>query len=354
MSNTINLRKQSFIVNLLFFFGILLFLLQPLSWQVHLPVLFWLRQMSILFLWIGLFFIISKLLVPALLIKNKLPAFFGCIIAAVIVTVVISKVIDIAIDFDELWSAAMKGIFKGFSNKTKITFNPYMLFTTSLVAAISTCIEIVKKWYSDHESRLLFEQEKIANELNFLKAQINPHFFFNTLNNIYALNRIDAEKAGDAIYTLSHMMRYVLYDTHSDTTLKKEVQFIKDYIKLMQLRLTDKVQITYLQSDQNLNHTIAPMLFLPYIENAFKHGVSPTDHTSIRVEIVATESSVTMDVHNTIVPEQGKRLLEESSGIGLVNTKRRLELIYPGRYELDINTRTPENDYFVHLKIDLK
>jgi len=332
----------------------MLFLLQPLSWQVHLPVLFWLRQASLLFLWIGLFFIISKVLVPALLIKNKLTAFFGCIIAAIIVTVILSKIIDIAIGFDELWSAAMKGIFKNFANKHKSDFNPYMLFTTSLVAAISTCIEIVKKWYSDHESRLLFEQEKIANELNFLKAQINPHFFFNTLNNIYSLNRIDAEKAGDAIYTLSHMMRYVLYDTHADTTVKKEIQFIEDYIKLMQLRLTDKVSIAYHKSEENLQHAIAPMLFLPYIENAFKHGVSPTDPTNISVDILATESSVTMIVRNTIVPEQGKRLMEEDSGIGLVNTKRRLDLIYPERYTLHIETSTPENEYLVHLKIDLK
>jgi two-component system LytT family sensor kinase len=354
MSNTINLRNHSFLVNLLFFFGMLLFLLQPLSWQVHLPTLFWLRQMSLLLLWIGLFFVVSKVLVPALLINNRLTAFFGCIIASIIATVILSKIIDITIGFDELWSAAMRGIFKSIAKQPKSTFNPYMLFTTSLVAAISTCIEIVKKWYSDHESRLLFEQEKIANELNFLKAQINPHFFFNTLNNIYSLNRIDPEKAGDAIYTLSHMMRYVLYDTHADTTVKKEVQFIEDYIKLMQLRLTDKVLITFHKPDVNLNHPIAPMLFLPYVENAFKHGVSPTDHTKILVDISTTTSSIVMKVCNTIVPEQGKRLMEENSGIGLVNTKRRLDLIYPGNYELSIETCTPANEYLVILKINLQ
>jgi LytS/YehU family sensor histidine kinase len=147
-------------------------------------------------------------------------------------------------------------------------------------------------------------------------------------------------------------MRYVLYETHTDTSVAKEVKFIEDYIKLMQLRLTSKVQITFNKPDTKFNHTIAPMLFLPYVENAFKHGLSPTENTSILIDIAATESAVIMEVRNSIVQQQGQSM-EESNGIGLVNTKRRLDLMYDDKYELNINSLTSENEYVVKLKLIL-
>lgn len=346
-----SIRNRSYIVNLLLFLGLILFLLQPLSWNMQLPTEFWIRQAGLLVLWVGLFYIVSKVLVPFLLFKNREPAFFLFFIGSVILTILFSKVIEISIDYRSAMAAAAGPMFKHFVRKSIYSVDAFLVFTTILIGGISACVEIVKKWYTDNESRLQLEQEKTASELAFLKAQINPHFFFNTLNNIYSLNRINAEKAGDAIYTLSHMMRYVLYETHTTTTVKKEVQFIDDYIKLMQLRLTTKVQIVFNKPQNNLHHTIAPMLFLPYVENAFKHGLSPTENTSILIDISSTDSSVCMEVRNAIL-EQQSPILEESNGIGLANTRRRLELMYPGKYELNIDTHTAENEYLVHLKLN--
>lgn len=344
-----SIRNSSFIVNLLLLLAVVLYLLQPLGWQITLPTVFWIRQAGLFVIWIGLFYIISKVLVPALLFKNKQPAFFGFFIASIILTVIAGKIIELSLNYNEVMATAVNPMFK---KHNVFSVEPFMVFTTILVAGISACVEIVKKWYTDNESRFQLEQEKTASELSFLKAQINPHFFFNTLNNIYSLNRINAEKAGDAIYTLSHMMRYVLYDTHKDTTVTKEVKFIEDYIKLMQLRLTTKVQVIFNKPDNSFDHTIAPMLFLPFVENAFKHGLSPTDNTCIIINISSTESAVFMEVRNTIVKQNG-HIMEESNGIGLVNTKRRLDLMYPGQYDLNINTHTSENEYLVHLKLNI-
>lgn len=347
-----SIRNRSYIVNLLLFLGLILFLLQPLSWNMQLPTEFWIRQGGLLVLWVGLFYIVSKVLVPVLLFRNREPAFFIFFICSVVFTVLLSKVIEILIGYQSAMAAAVAPMFKHFAKKSIYSIDAFLVFTTILISGISACVEIVKKWYTDNESRLQLEQEKTASELAFLKAQINPHFFFNTLNNIYSLNRINAEKAGDAIYTLSHMMRYVLYETHKDTSVKKEVQFIEDYIKLMQLRLTTKVQVLFNKPETNLHHIIAPMLFLPYVENAFKHGLSPTDNTSILIDILCTPSSVCLEVRNTVV-EQQSPIMDESNGIGLVNTKRRLDIMYPGKYELKIDSHTAENEYVVQLKITL-
>ncbi|MDB5012445.1 MAG: sensor histidine kinase [Daejeonella sp.] len=346
-----SIRNSSYIVNLLLFLGLIMFLLQPLSWHMQLPTEFWIRQTGLLVLWVGLFYVVSKLLVPYLLFKNREPAFFVFFIGSVLLTVILSKVLEFSINYYDAMAAAIKPMFKHFPKQSVFSIDAFMVFTSVLIGGISACVKIVKRWYTDNESRLQLEQEKTASELAFLKAQINPHFFFNTLNNIYSLNRINAEKAGDAIYTLSHMMRYVLYETHTDTTVKKEVQFIEDYIKLMQLRLTTKVQVVFNKPETNLHHTIAPMLFLPYVENAFKHGLSPIENTSILIDISSTESSVCLEVRNSIV-EQQSPVIEESNGIGLANTKRRLELMYPGKYELKIDRHTDENEYLVQLKLN--
>jgi two-component system LytT family sensor kinase len=341
-------RYRNIIVNLLLLLAIIIYLLQPINWQVRLPAIFWIRQGSLLVIWIGLFYLITKILVSGFLFKDRQPAFFGLFIFSIVLTVLIGKVMELALNYQE----AMSAVIPFFAKHSKYSIDSFMVFTTIFISVVSASIEIVRKWNRDNELRLQLEQEKTASELAFLKAQINPHFFFNTLNNIYALNRINSEKAGDAIYTLSHMMRYILYDTHTDTTVKKEVQFIEDYIKLMQLRLTDKVELVFIKSGISFDHHIAPMFFLPYIENAFKHGISPSDSTRISIQICSDECGVTMEVRNTLVEQEGQ-LLEESSGIGLRNTKRRLDLIYPGRYQLKIDNHTAEKEYVVLLKLEL-
>ncbi|HCN82944.1 MAG TPA: sensor histidine kinase [Sphingobacteriaceae bacterium] len=346
-----NIKNTSFIINLLVFLGLFFVVLQPLAWDFELPAVFWIRQCFQLLLWITLYFLVSKVYIPKFLFRDRLSFFFFMILVSVLFIVVASRLLEMSLDVNEAMRAIKRPV-RARPKHSTFSIDYFLLFISISIAGISASIAIIRKWYADNQSRLLLEQEKITAELSFLKAQINPHFFFNTLNNIYSLNRTDTEKAGDAIYTLSHMMRYVLYDSKNNTTLKKEISFVENYLKLMQLRLTEKVKIVFEKSDSNSDHSFAPMLFLPYIENAFKHGISSTENTSIYIGISSTKDTVTIEVRNTLVSVKGE-IMEESNGIGLVNTKRRLDLLYPGRYTLTIDPHTSENEYFVRLILKL-
>ena len=331
--------------------GLFFVLLQPLTWDFELPTVFWIRQVFQLMLWITLYFLISRVYIQKYLFQDRVPFFFFMLLISILFIIVASRVLEMSLHVNEAMRAIKRPV-RTRPRQNDFSIDYFLLFISISIAGISTSIAIIRKWYADNQSRLLLEQEKITAELSFLKAQINPHFFFNTLNNIYSLNRTDTEKAGDAIYTLSHMMRYVLYDSKNNTTLKKEISFVENYLKLMQLRLTEKVKITFEKPDGIIDHSFAPMLFLPYIENAFKHGISSTEDTSIYIGISATREIVTIEVRNTILIVKGE-IMEESNGIGLVNTKRRLDLLYPGKYTLDINPHTAENEYFVRLVLKL-
>ncbi|MGY0039059.1 sensor histidine kinase [Pedobacter sp. NJ-S-72] len=187
----------------------------------------------------------------------------------------------------------------------------------------------------------------------FKKAQINPHFFFNTLNNIYALTHVDVEKSRNALHKLSRMMRYLLYDTQEGSTpLSKEVSFIVDYIELMKLRLNDTTQVTFEGPLINNDIHIAPMLFLPYIENAFKHGVSSISPSVISIDLSMEDGALDMKVRNFIFNENAA-IADNYGGIGLMNTKRRLDLLYPEKHTFSAGKTEDTNEFIVHLTLIL-
>ena len=208
----------------------------------------------------------------------------------------------------------------------------------------------------------------MATELSLLKAQINPHFFFNTLNNIYALTLLDGEQARAALHRLSRMMRYVLYESPAGhTRLSQEIGFLRDYIELMHLRLTTKVQVRFEMPDPlspdpagsdpaGSDPFIAPMLFQPFVENAFKHGVSATAPSSISIELrQPTANTVVLCVRNTLFPNRPAAAAadDEPGGIGLLNTQRRLDLLYPHAHTVRVTPRTAANEYEVCLHLNL-
>src|SRR6185437_11981591 len=165
--------------------------------------------------------------------------------------------------------------------------------------------------------------EKLKAELSFLKAQINPHFLFNTLNNIYALATAQSEHTAAAVMKLSSIMRYVLTEARNDLVpLEKEIQFTSHYIELQKMRLTDKTIIEFSVRGEPLGRQIAPLLLLPFVENAFKYGIS------------------THKFLNTLLR------VSDNTGIGISNTKRRLDLFYEERYSLDIQDKS--NEFIVH------
>jgi LytS/YehU family sensor histidine kinase len=191
----------------------------------------------------------------------------------------------------------------------------------------------------------------LQSELSFLKAQINPHFLFNTLNNIYALTLKKSEDAPKAVMKLSNLMRQLTDDAGVDfVPFEQEEKFIRDYIELQEMRLTDKTNVRYETNGQFKRLNIAPRLLIPFIDNAFKYGVSNRNASEIIIRLDFNDTRLTCMVQNALhkgYPENQ----EESTGVGLENAHRRLDLLYKGKYTLK-NTQTKES-YLVQLEIDL-
>jgi sensor histidine kinase YesM len=229
-----------------------------------------------------------------------------------------------------------------------------ILITTLLFATIfivSTGIRIIREWYAAEQENKQIQLEKTTAELSFLKAQINPHFLFNTLNNIYSLSIKKSEETSEAILLLADMMRYVLSDAQSDyVALDSETAYVSQFIDLQRIRLTDKVTIVYDIIGDTRSNVIAPLILVPFIENAFKFGISTHEPSTISILLEVRNDTLTMKVSNKLFPQT--HLIAKSSGIGLVNVKRRLSLLYPERYRLKID---PDKDghYIVELEINL-
>lgn len=195
------------------------------------------------------------------------------------------------------------------------------------------------------------EKEKLSAQIASLKSQINPHFLFNTLNNIYATTIDTSPKAADMVDKLSEMMRYTMKDTQQDfVLLEDEINYISNFIELQKLRLDRSVKLEYNSLENAPALQIAPMLLIPFIENAFKHGVNSEQKSHIRIEITINKTEFQLSVINNKVNVQQD--ISERSGLGIENTKHRLDLIYPSKHLLVINDT--EKEFFVSLYINLQ
>jgi LytS/YehU family sensor histidine kinase len=193
-------------------------------------------------------------------------------------------------------------------------------------------------------------REKLQSELSFLRAQTNPHFLFNTLNNLYVLARKKADETPQAIMMLSKIMRFVLYECRAPLiSVADEAKVIQDYIELEKLRYNDRLVVDYQEDMDDANTAIAPLLLLPFVENSFKHGASgTTGKVVIRIHLFLREADLHFMVENTIDPDTEPTA---SSGIGLKNVQRQLDLLYPERY--DLLTERSDGMYKVDLKVQL-
>lgn len=212
-------------------------------------------------------------------------------------------------------------------------------------------LRFAEDWFQLEARKKEIENEKLTAELRFLKAQINPHFLFNTLNNLYYLAFTQSPNTTVVIDKLSQMMRYMIYESnHSKVPLKKEIDYMENYISLEELRLENQVPITFEVKGNTEQVMIEPFLFITFLENAFKHGVSSTSADSwVKVAITVGDKRCTYTVENSRLPEKENN--EEKSGIGLQNLRRRLELSYPERHTLHIK-ETPDT-YHIELTLDL-
>ncbi len=209
-------------------------------------------------------------------------------------------------------------------------------------------------WLKNERQKSVLVQEKLVTELAFLKAQVNPHFLFNTLNNLYSMaNRSDTPELADGIDKLSQLMRYMLHDSNSETVLlDRELEYIRSFIEIQKLRLSedDDFIIQFHVEGPTSNVRIAPMLLIPFVENAFKHGIDFKESSVIKIELIIKDEEMIFSVFNSCAVEAND-LEKGKSGIGLENLRRRLELLYYGLYSLEIKEDGEVHGAILKLKL---
>ena len=219
-----------------------------------------------------------------------------------------------------------------------------------IFATAATCIKLAQQWMWADKARKDAETARATAELSNLRNQINPHFLLNTLNNIYALTAFDTPKAQEAIQELSKMLRHILYDYQQPTVpLKDEVEFLQNYVNLMRIRLPQNVDIKFQHTIRTSQIDIAPMIFISLVENAFKHGVSPTEPSFIHINIDADEHQITCDIVNSNHPKAAGD--HSGHGIGLQQVQRRLELAYFKHHTWEKGPSTDGKEYRAHIQI---
>lgn len=213
----------------------------------------------------------------------------------------------------------------------------------------SIAIKTTKRWIQTENERKEAAHIKLKSELQHLHYQLQPHFFFNSLNNIYALVDISPDQAKTSIHSLSKLMRYMLYDTNEELVLlSKEIDFMKKYIDLMKLRVSDKTIVNYSFPSEETGIKIAPLLFISLIENAFKHGVSASKESSIQIDMIVNENTIVFTIENDNLPKKTDD--KSGSGIGLHNIEKRLELLYPNKSSF--TTQIKDNRFVAVLEIE--
>jgi two-component system, LytTR family, sensor kinase len=210
--------------------------------------------------------------------------------------------------------------------------------------AISASYRIISDNLKNEQEKKEQETEKLKSELSFLRSQISPHFIFNVLNSIISLSRRKPERVEPVVVKLSELMRYMLYESDdAKVIIEREVEYLRAYIDLQQLRFGDDVEIKFISKILDQTQTIEPMLLIPFVENAFKHGVGMIQNPTIEINLQTENKRLTFEVKNK-VNRQSKEVKDTASGIGLNNVKRRLELLYPENHQLSIKD---EGDFYV-------
>lgn len=232
-------------------------------------------------------------------------------------------------------------------------FSNTLLFIFIIIFGLSAAYFFLMEWARVEKIRSDLAAVQLDTEVKFLKSQVNPHFLFNTLNNLFSM----AQKKGnddlaDGISKLSGMMRYMIYESNEEKVpLKKEIEYLEDCIALNKLRYAEReVKVSFSHPGKTGDITVAPMLFIPFVENAFKHGVAIGHHSQIVIAISVQDKKLIFTCENPNFSAI-KKMDEEKGGIGLENIKRRLELVYPGKHQLEI--KDSGGKYLVNLQITL-
>lgn len=289
---------------------------------------------------IALFYTNTIVLIPRLLARKKIIPYILAIIGAIVLIIYLYLGIQLLIDAEFYYrNRWVKGIVTG-----------QAIMNSLLVLTVSGGLKMTREWFRNEQLKKEMESEKMISELALLKSQINPHSLFNNLNSIYSLTIKKSDDAPKAVVKLSEMMRYMLYDsTAEQISLSKEVEHLQNYIDLQKLRINRKTKINFETQGDIETKTIEPMLLEPFVENAFKHGDVFLENSQIDICLKVAGNVLYFNVGNTI--SRNNHVKHEHSGIGLKNIEKRLALLYPERYCLQID-RTPDK-FMVSLKLKL-
>ena len=308
---------------------------------------------------IGIIFYINYFwLVPKFYMKNKKTIFIVLALLVVIGFYFILDYTNQAIHNPERDRRVAESIDEGV-NKQRFKRPPFKLMQiygysllSIVIVGFSIGLKAIEQHSASEKRQKELEKEKLNSELAFLKNQVSPHFFFNTLNNIYSLIEINTKDAQEAVLKLSKLMRYLLYESEQgESQLSHEIDFMKHYIDLMKLRLSNKVQLDVDLPDEGTQIKIPPLLFIPFIENAFKHGISYREKSFISVAMKLENDTIKFSCENSIGQSAEKETRDNYSGIGLENVKKRLALLFPGKHKLNIESR--EKTFHINLEIEL-
>jgi len=287
-----------------------------------------------------LFYSNTSFFIPKLLARKRVTPYIMTVIGAVVVVILLTHWIERTFNWEFYES---RDWYPGIVTSRAI-------LNSLLILTISGGLKMTKEWFRNERLKNEMEKEKMTSELAMLKSQINPHFLFNNLNNIYSLAIRKSESAPKAIVMLSEMMRYVLYDSASDQiSLSKEVEHLKNYIDLQKLRLKENHQVCFTTEGNLEIQKIEPMLLEPFVENAFKHGDIFRQGGNIHIDLKVNRGVLEFKVQNTFT--RNGHVKDKHSGIGLSNIRKRLELLYPERHQLDISEKNAQ--FVIDLKLNL-
>ena len=279
--------------------------------------------------------------IPRYLFKDKSKAYYVANLVIIIVAF-LSMLL-----WNDLFSSIFPDTFDEMRGHRPPKWPHYFQYFLSLVLFIglSAALRMSQRWVKSEAARREAEKSRTESELKNLRNQLNPHFLLNTLNNIYALIAFDAEKAQTVVEELSKLLRHVLYDNQENfVPLYREVEFMKNYIELMRIRVTPNVNIeTQIDIASDDSTPIAPLIFISLIENAFKHGISPSEPSFIHIYLAVKDGDIICEIRNSNYPKNASD--KSGSGIGLEQVSKRLELMYPHRYLWEKHVSEDRKEY---------
>ncbi|WP_167459539.1 sensor histidine kinase [Pedobacter jejuensis] len=294
---------------------------------------------------VSIFYINYIILIPEFIKKSKKYRLFIISFILLIAAATLIKTVIAVLNPEELLKYKMDGKVGEFS------VNMYAVntvFSNGFFLVSSSIISFVIDWFATERIQRNLESERREMELQFLKSQLNPHFLFNSLNNIYSLAYQKSDKTADAIMKLSEIMRYMIYESNTPTvSLSKEVDYLKSYIELQKIRFKDGAYVEMTLSGEIDDQKIVPLMLISFVENAFKHGVVTDPSEPVKIDIIANQKIL----HFSVINKKNNQNKDAQGGVGLPNVERRLQLIYPDRYKLNVvNSAT---HYNCELMIDI-